>query len=88
MSEIDVVTMSSRGQISIPSDIRKDLELEKGTKLIIASKDDNIILKKIDPEAINKSLDEILKPMHEKAKKEGLKEEDTEQIIQEHRNNK
>lgn len=88
MSEVDVVTVSSRGQISIPSNIRKDLNLEKGTKLLIASKNDNIILKKIDPEVINKSLDEILNPMQKKAEKAGIKEEDTEKIVQDHRNNK
>ena len=42
--QIDTTKMSSRGQIVIPLDMRKDIN--KGEKLIVIRKDDEIILKR------------------------------------------
>ena len=85
MSEIDVVTVSSRGQVSIPADVRRDLELEEGAKLLVVSKGDNIPLKKVDESFVEKSLKDVLKPMWEEAEKAGLGEDDAEELIDEHR---
>ncbi len=46
--QIDTTKMSSRGQIVIPLDMRKDIK--EGDKLIIIRKDNEIILKKEIPE--------------------------------------
>ncbi len=46
---IDTTKMSSRGQVVIPWDLRKDLNLREGDKLIVIKKDDEIILKKSVP---------------------------------------
>jgi AbrB family looped-hinge helix DNA binding protein len=45
---IDTTKMSSRGQIVIPLEMRR--EIKEGDKLIIVQKDDEIILKKSLPE--------------------------------------
>ena len=45
---IDTTKMSSRGQIVIPLEMRR--EIKEGDKLIIIQKDDEIILKKSLPE--------------------------------------
>ncbi len=42
--QIDTTKMSSRGQIVIPLDMRKDIK--EGDKLIVIKKDNEIILKK------------------------------------------
>ena len=44
MEGIDITKMSSRGQVVIPLDMRKDLK--KGDKLIIMKNNNQIILKK------------------------------------------
>ena len=85
MSEIDVVTLSSRGQVSIPAEIRRELDLEEGTKLQVLSKDDNILLKKVDESFVERSLAEVLEPMWQEAAVAGLDEGDAEDIIDEHR---
>ncbi len=85
MSEIDVVTLSSRGQVSIPAEIRRELDLEEGTKLLVLSKDDNILLKKVDESFVERSLAEVLEPMWQEAAVAGLDEGDAEDIIDEHR---
>jgi len=85
MSEIDVVTVSSRGQVSIPADVRRELDLEKGAKLLVVSKGDNILLKKVDESFVEKSLEDVLKPMWETAESAGIDEDDAEEIVDEHR---
>lgn len=45
--QIDTTKMSSRGQVVIPLDMRKDIK--EGDKLIVIRKDDEIILKKSIP---------------------------------------
>lgn len=85
MSEIDVVTVSSRGQVSIPADVRRELDLEKGTKLLVVSRGDNILLKKVDETFVEKSLEEILRPMWDQADEAGLSEADAEALVDEHR---
>ncbi len=46
--QIEVTKMSSRGQVVIPLEMRKDIKV--GDKLIVIRKDDEIILKKSIPE--------------------------------------
>lgn len=85
MSEIDVVTVSSRGQVSIPADVRRELDLKEGAKLLVVSKGDNILLKKVDESFVEKSLEDVLKPMWEKAENAGIDEDDAEELIDEQR---
>ena len=47
--QIDTTKMSSRGQVVIPLDMRKDIN--EGDKLIVIRKDNEIILKKSIPES-------------------------------------
>ena len=47
--QIDTTKMSSRGQVVIPLEMRKDIR--EGDKLIVIRKDDNIIIKKSIPES-------------------------------------
>ena len=71
--QIDTTKMSSRGQIVIPLDMRKDIK--EGDKLIVIRRDDEIIIKKSIPESalwsekslsrtwLNKEEDEIWKDL-------------------------
>ncbi|ERH01347.1 MAG: looped-hinge helix DNA binding domain, AbrB family [Halonotius sp. J07HN6] len=85
MSEVDVVTVSSRGQVSIPAAVRRDLDIEAGEKLLVVSKDDNILLKKVDESFVEQSLRDILEPMWSAAEGAGLSDDDAEALIDEHR---
>jgi AbrB family looped-hinge helix DNA binding protein len=84
MSEVDIVTVSSRGQVSIPADIRRDLGLDEGSKLLVISKGDNILFKKIGAEIVDKSFREILEPMWKEAEHADF-HEDAESLVHEHR---
>ena len=68
---IDTTKMSSRGQVVIPLDMRKDIK--EGDKLVVIRKNDEIVLRKSIPETaiwsekslaktwMNKEEDEIWK---------------------------
>ena len=53
--ELKTIKLSEKGQISIPKEIRKEMHLEKGDKLLLISKGKQIILQKADE--IMKKLD-------------------------------
>jgi len=53
MTEIKTVKISDKGQISIPKNIREDMELEEGETLIMISDGEKIILEK--PEKLVKN---------------------------------
>ncbi|KCZ70693.1 looped-hinge helix DNA binding domain, AbrB family [Candidatus Methanoperedens nitroreducens] len=82
---IDMVTISSKGQIVIPKKILKALGLKEQDKLLIFSKGENILLKKIKPEMLEKSLREILMPVRKEAEARGLTEKDVEEEIKAYR---
>jgi len=47
MVEISLTKISSKGQVVIPNEIRENMHLEPGTKLIVIQDGDNILLKPI-----------------------------------------
>ena len=44
----EVTTVTSKGQITIPSRLRKQFGLEQGTKLMVVPTDYGLVLKKIE----------------------------------------
>ena len=46
--ELKTIKLSEKGQISIPQEIRNAMKLKKGDKLVIISKNDQLILQKAD----------------------------------------
>jgi len=85
MSSVDVVTVSSRGQVSIPAEIRRDLEIEEGEKLMVVSKGENILLKKVDASILDGSFRDILEPMWKAAEESEVDDSAVEEIIDEQR---
>lgn len=44
----EVTTVTSKGQITIPSRLRKEFGLEQGTKLMVVPTEYGLVLKKLD----------------------------------------
>ncbi|MGQ4555135.1 AbrB/MazE/SpoVT family DNA-binding domain-containing protein [Halobellus sp. GM3] len=77
--EPEVTTVTSKGQITIPSKLRDQFGLEKGTKLMVVPTEYGLVLKKIDLPSIEEfqrrveartetaemSLDEVTRLVHE-----------------------
>lgn len=87
MKALEFTRLSSKGQIVIPQDIRKDMELKTGTPFAVIEQRDAILLKKIEMPKI-KSWEEATKPFKEAAKKSGFNKNDLDVIIEEVRASK
>lgn len=83
MSEtIEMGTISSRGQICIPSSIREEMDLSDGSKVIFMLSGGTLHMRK----AIPKTFAELTEPLR-KAKKK-IKEEEVVELIHRIRNDK
>ncbi|MBI5252917.1 MAG: AbrB/MazE/SpoVT family DNA-binding domain-containing protein [Euryarchaeota archaeon] len=78
---VSMVKVSSRGQIVIPKDIMRELSVREGDKLLVISKNKNLLLKKIEMNVFEKSLESVLEPMWRKAERKKLTEKDVEEAI-------
>src|SRR3989338_2463403 len=74
---IEMGTISSRGQIAIPADIRREMKLKEGEKVLFLLEEDTLLIKRVMPQ----SFAEITRPLKEAAKKAGMREEDVPEII-------
>ncbi len=63
--KIEMGTVSSRGQICIPNDIREEMGLKEGSRVLFALTGDSLIMKKVSMQTFA----EITKPLKEAAKK-------------------
>ncbi len=76
-----ITTVSTKGQVLIPSKIRRKLKINKGTKVYIEEKGNEITLKPITPEAISRfagilqSGGELTKALLEEREKDRRKED-------------
>ena len=68
MSQIDITKMSSKGQIVIPAELRKDMR--EGDKIVVIRNNDQIILKKANKFDKNLEEDIIVAKRVEEAWKE------------------
>ena len=73
MSEI--VTMSSKGQIVVPKELREAMNIDSGTSFVIFGKEDTLVLRKIDVPKANETFEKIHKWGTQLSKKKGWKEE-------------
>lgn len=79
-NKIEVTSMSSRGQIVIPLEIREELNLNEGEKFIVIGEGNTIILKRITPPSFN-DIEKIMKKTLEFAKNRNLSSNDLDQAI-------
>lgn len=72
MSEPEIIKITSKGQVTIPSKYRKKLSLDRDSHLQIAMSGDVLVLKKVE----KMSLEEIQDILGAIAEKEGITRED------------
>lgn len=81
---IEMGTVSSRGQICIPNDIRDVMNLKEGNKVLFFLHDDSLIVKKVNTQTFA----EITKPLKEEAKKINFKESEVDDLVHNFRKGK
>jgi AbrB family looped-hinge helix DNA binding protein len=81
---VEMVKMSSKGQIVIPQDIRAEICASEGTMFAVVSGRDSIVLKKVampSKEDLICELKEIAKENAKRAEKLGIKESDVPDLV-------
>lgn len=89
MAEPDIIVVSDKGQVVIPSYIRDRLGIKPRSKLLVYSVKDAVILKKLSVPDLQKEMRELYKEIDKKIAKYGqLTEQEIQQEIDKHRQGK
>jgi len=75
---MEITSISTRGQVVIPQEIRKKLSIQEGEKFIVIGEDDTILLKKIEAPSF-KGFEKLIKRTREFGK--GIKRSDVKQAV-------
>jgi AbrB family looped-hinge helix DNA binding protein len=78
----EITTVTSKGQITIPSRLRKQFGLEKGTKLMVVPTDYGLVLKKLELP----SVEEFQKRVEERAESVDLTMKEVDELVHDARN--
>ena len=80
MGKLATTKMSSKGQIVIPEDIRKEMGLRTGTRFLVVGGGDVVILKEITPPSMA-DFDDLVAEARRQARKAGMKRSDIKSAI-------
>ncbi len=80
MSNVSTTKMSSKGQVVIPENIRKQLNLKAGAQFVVVGEKDVVILKNISPPSFDE-FDTLIADARKKGKQAGLKRSDIKDAI-------
>ena len=80
MEKLEITSMSSRGQVVIPLDIREQLGLREGEKFVVVGEGDTVVLKKITMPSFE-NFDKLLQKTMKFAKEKGVTKDDVEDAI-------
>ena len=75
MGSVATTKMSSKGQVVIPEDVRKQLGLKSGDQFVVIGRGDAVILKTIASPSM-KEFDELMREARKMARKVGMKRSD------------
>lgn len=75
MANLATTKMSSKGQVVIPEDIRKQLNLKAGSQFVVVGEKDVVIFKSISQPSMEE-FDKLIDKARKQAKEAGLKRSD------------
>ncbi len=91
MSDVEITHMTSKGQVVIPSAIRKEISAAEGTVFAVFGSGDTIVLKKIrtpSAEQFKRDWAALVREGSGKAKALGIREADAAKIVQKRRSDR
>ena len=80
MFNIATTKLSSKGQVVIPEDVRKELGLEPGAQFVVMGEGDLVILKKIEAPDRSEFL-ALAKKVRSQVRKAGMKRSDVKNAV-------
>jgi len=84
MENVEITSVSSRGQVVIPQSLRDKMKIQTGEKFVVIGEEDTIVLKKLEMPSFN-GIDKLLKKTRDFAKKKGINGSDVEEAIKQAR---
>ena len=72
----ELTKMTSKGQVVIPHEIRKELDLKEGTQIVVSRSGEMILMKKISIPDPKKEFEDLTRKGSEFAKRKGIKDEE------------
>ena len=82
---LELTRLSERGQVVIPTGVRKSMNLREGERFIVAGIGDTIILRKLELSQERLRLKKLIKESRAKARTSGFTQEEVERLIEETR---
>lgn len=79
--DVEVVKMSSKGQLVVPVGFRKDLKLKKSERFAAIKVRDGVFFKKIEIPNLNKEFEELARETEKEFKNKGISKEDVEVAV-------
>ena len=80
MANVATTKMSSKGQVVIPENIRKRLNLKAGAQFVVVGEKDVVILKSISPPSLDE-FDDLIAEARKKGKQAGIKKSDISEAV-------
>ena len=87
MAETTVTTISTKGQLVIPKDLRLELKIKESDEFLIYGEKDTIILKKIVRPSLKARFKELNKKLSKEMKSKGVTRKTVEKAIKSVRGN-
>ena len=84
MENVEITSVSSRGQVVIPQSLRDRMKIHTGEKFVVIGENNTIVLKKLEMPSFS-GIDKLLKKTRDFAKKKGIKESDVDEAIKQTR---
>jgi AbrB family looped-hinge helix DNA binding protein len=79
---MDFTRLSEKGQVVIPNEMRKRMNLKEGTRFVVLGLDDTIVLRRLEVSQEKLRLKRLLAESRAKAEKAGFTEKEIEHLIQ------
>jgi len=78
---LELTRLSQKGQVVIPSEIRRKMGLKEGTKLLVIGLEDVIVLRRLQLSEEKLRLKKLLAEARFSAKTHGLSEKEIERLV-------
>jgi len=82
---LDVITLSSKGQLVIPISIRQEMGLEKEDKFVVVHDENSILLKRIKREEAKRAMLKLMDKFSDEFRKNKIIKKDVEEAVKEAR---
>jgi AbrB family looped-hinge helix DNA binding protein len=79
---IEMTRLSERGQVVIPTELRKSMHLKEGARFIVTGLGDTIILRKLELSQERMRLKMLIRQSSAKARRSGFTEKEVENLIE------